>query len=153
MRESSGRTLSSKRPEPACSSSMTSAWKRRPFLSTRTMSPAPIPLEVARGAGAGAAGTSIRLSCIPRTLGGAADGLGHRLPHAPVQADVLRPVRTHLEDRAAVAGQCAVEAGTQRLGVGHALEGAPVERRGVCEVEAVRRGHVALEVRALPLDR
>src|SRR4051794_17767309 len=144
MRESSGRTLSAKRPEPACSSSMTRAWKRRPFLSTRTMSPAPMPLDVARGAGAGAGavGTSIRLSCTPRTLGGAADGPGHRLPHAPVQVDVLPPVRTHLEDGAALDGERAVETGAERLGVGHALEGAAVERRGVGEVEAVRRGDV-----------
>src|SRR5215208_6589895 len=102
MRESSGRTESSKRPLPACSSSMTRAWKRRPFLSRSTMSPAPMPLDVARGAGAGAAGTSIRLSCILRTLGAAADGLGHRLPHAPVQGHVLGAVRAHLEDRAAL---------------------------------------------------
>src|SRR4051794_41849254 len=109
MRESSGRTLSSKRPEPACSSSVTRAWKRRPFLSRSTMSPAPIPLEVARGAGDGAAGTSIRLSCIPRTLGRPADGLGDRLPHPPVQADVFGAVRPDLEDRAAVAPEGAGE--------------------------------------------
>src|SRR3954451_6516207 len=137
MRESSGRTLSSKRPEPACSSSVTRAWKRRPFLSTSTMSPAPIPLEVARGAAPGAAGTSIRLSCIPRTLGRPADGLGDRLPHPPVEADVVGAVRTHLEDRAAARGERAVERGTERLGVGDALEAAAVERGGMGEVESV----------------
>src|SRR3954453_2809836 len=127
MRESSGRTLSSKRPEPACSSSMTSAWKRRPFLSTRTMSPAPIPLDVARGAGAGAAATSIRLSCIPRTLGGAADGLAHRLPHPPVQAHVLGTFGPHLEDRAAVGGERPVERCAERVGIPGPLERATVE--------------------------
>src|SRR3954470_10925491 len=131
MRESSGRTLSSKRPEPACSSSTTRAWKRRPFLSMSTMSPAPIPLEVARGAGAGSAGTSIRLSCIRGTLGAVADGSRHRLPDAPVQAHVLGPVRTHLEERATLGGERAVERVAQRLGVADALEGTAVERRRV----------------------
>src|SRR3954453_12442993 len=149
MRESRGRTLSSKGPEPACSSSVTSAWKRRPFLSTRTMSPAPIPLEVARGAEAAAAGTSIRLSCIRWTLGGTADGLGDRLPHASVEADVVGAVRTYLEDRAAVRAERAVECAAQGLGVGDALERAAVEGGGMGEVESVRRGDVALEVRAL----
>src|SRR3954453_2121089 len=154
MRESRGRTLSSKRPDPACSSSVTRAWKRRPFLSTSTMSPAPIPLDVARGAAAGAASGqgSIRLSCTPRTLDGVADGPGDGLPHTPVQADVLDAVRTYLEDRAAVPGERSVERGAEGRGVGDALERAPVQRRGVREVEAVRGRDVALEVRALALD-
>ena len=46
MRESSGRRSSSKRPDSSCSSSVTSAWKRRPFLSTSTMSPGAMPLDV-----------------------------------------------------------------------------------------------------------
>src|SRR5215210_2165370 len=151
MRESSGRRASSKRPEPACSSSVTRAWKRRPFLSTSTMSPAPMPLDVARGGAAGAASGegSIRLSCIPRTLDGVADGRGDGLPHAPVQADVRGAVRTYLEDRAAVPGERPVERGAEGLGVGDALERAAVERRGMREVEAVGSGDVALEVRAL----
>src|SRR4051795_8227689 len=153
IRESSGRTQSSNRPVPVCSSSVTRAWKRRPFLSTSTMSPAPMPLEVARGGAAGAASGqgSIRLSCISRTLEGVADGAGDGLPHAPVQADVGGAVRTHLEDRAAVPGERAVERGAQRLGVRDALERAPVQRRGVGEVEAVGSRDVALEVRALAL--
>ena len=63
IRESSGRTHSSKRPVSSCSSSVTSAWKRRPRLSTSTMSPAPMPFDVARlGAGGSPLGsTSIRV--------------------------------------------------------------------------------------------
>src|SRR3954466_5182686 len=153
MRESSGRTLSSKRPEPACSSSTTRAWKRRPFLSTSTMSPAPIPLDVVRGGGAGGAGTSIRLSCISRTPGATAGGRRPRLPDLPVQTHVLGTVRTHLEDRAAAGGERAVERGAQGLRIAHAPTAAAVERRRVGEVEAVRRGDVTLEVLALALDR
>ena len=66
MRESSGRTMSSKRPDSSCSSSVTSAWKRLPFLSSSTMSPAPIPFEVWRATGGAAAsspGRSISRSC------------------------------------------------------------------------------------------
>src|SRR3954447_3013683 len=117
------------------------------------MSPAAIPLDVARGGagGAGSGAASIRVSCIPRTLDGVADGPGDGLPHSPVQADVRGAVRTYLQDRAAVPGERSVERGAEGLGVGDALERAAVQRRGVGEVEAVRGGDVALEVRALAL--
>src|SRR5829696_2368469 len=115
MRESSGRSASSKRPLPDCSSSVTSAWKRRPFLSTSTMSPAPMPLDVVRGPGAGATGTSMRLSCMPGTLGPGTDGLGDGRPHGPVDGDVLRPIRADLDEGDAVAGQGAVERRPERL--------------------------------------
>ena len=36
---------------PSCASSFTSAWKRRPFLSTSTMSPGPMPFDVVRRVG------------------------------------------------------------------------------------------------------
>src|SRR5918992_6392574 len=85
MRESSGRTISSNRPDSCCSSSVTSAWNLRPFLSTRTMSPAPMPFEGA----------------IVRTLDGGPDGF----PHAPVERDVLPPVRAHVDQHSAVDGE------------------------------------------------
>jgi hypothetical protein len=63
IRLSSGRMTSSKRPDSCCASSVTRAWKRRPFLSTSTMSPAAMPFDVTRfgasRAATGVAGTSI----------------------------------------------------------------------------------------------
>src|SRR5918992_1029027 len=58
MRGSIGRTASSKRPDSSCWSSVTSAWKRRPRLSTSTMSPGAMPFEVAREARSRSAGGS-----------------------------------------------------------------------------------------------
>src|SRR6478609_2588110 len=135
MRESSGRRQSSKRPDSCWSSSVTSAWKRRPFLSTRTMSPGAMPLDVARGVGAGGASgvSSIRLCCTVRTLGRVADGLQDGLPDAPVELHVLGPVGLDLDDRGG-AGQRAVERGAERLGRLGALVAEAVERRGVGEV-------------------
>src|SRR5215204_372665 len=99
MRESSGRRQSSKRPDSCWSSSVTSAWKRRPFLSTCTMSPGAIPFEVVRGAGGGgAAGVSIRLCCTVRTLGRAAGGLHDGLRDAPVEVEVGLAVGADLDD-------------------------------------------------------
>ena len=47
-------------PDSPCSSSTTSAWKRRPFLSTSTMSPGAMPLELRRGdMGSGGAGRRV----------------------------------------------------------------------------------------------
>src|SRR5215207_4090197 len=136
--------MSSKRPLPDCSSSVTSAWKRRPFLSTSTMSPAPMPLDVVRGSGpAGAAGTSMRLSCMAGTLGRGADGLRHGGPHGAMDAHVLGAIRADLEEGDAVRGERAVERRAERLGVGDALVLAAVERGGVGEVKAVGRRDVA----------
>src|SRR5215213_2118617 len=153
MRESSGRRQSSKRPLSCWSSSVTSAWKRRPFLSTRTMSPGAMPLEVMRGSGGGGgAGVSIRLCCTSVTLGPAADGLQDRLPDAPVELDVLRAIGPHLDDRRARA-EGVVERGAERRRGVDALVAEPVQRGGMGEVEPVRRGDVALEIGALALDR
>src|SRR5215203_4322620 len=144
MRESSGRRQSSKRPDSCWSSSMTSAWKRRPFLSTRTMSPGAIPFEVVRGAGGcGAAGVSIRLCCTVRTLGGAADGLHDGLRDAPVQLAVGLAVGADLDDAGAIQRRAKL------LRRAEELVAEPVERRRVGEVETVRRRDVLLEGGAL----
>src|SRR3954469_22701787 len=134
-RESSGRRLSSKRPVSSCSSSVTSAWKRRPRLSMRTMSPVPIPLAVVRGT-AGA-------------LGGGSAGP----PPLPMEPDVLLAVGADAHDRGAVGGERARQGGAEALDVLGALPAAAVERGGVGEVQAVGRGDVLDELRALAGDR
>src|SRR5918992_5424996 len=103
MRESSGRTTSSKRPDSSCSSSVTRAWNLRPFLSIRTMSPAPMPLDGAT----------------PGKLDGRPDGL----PDAPVQRHVPGPVGANVDQRGPVATQRGVQlgGGRDRL-VGEAVE-------------------------------
>src|SRR4051794_41088827 len=143
MRESSGRTTSSKRPVSSCSSSSTSAWKRRPRLSTSTMSPAPMPLEVVRrddDAVEGSAGSKLdwRSAMGTAKLRGGADGL----PHAAVELHVLVAVGADADDRRAVGGQGTPQRRTEGLDVGRALPAAAVQGRGVREVEAVRRGDV-----------
>ena len=88
MRESSGRTLSSKRPVSSCSSSMTRAWKRRPRLVDLDDVAGPMPLEVVRRVdGADGSTVSRGSGCPPwrATLCGGADGL----PDAGVEVDVL----------------------------------------------------------------
>src|SRR4029079_17868901 len=131
------------------------AWKRRPFLSTSTMSPAPTLFEGARGAGSGTVSTSteMRPCCMPRHLGVGADGPGHRFPHAPVERDVLGAIGPHLEDRGDLRGERAVERLAQLRRALDADVAEAVERGGVGEVEAVGRGDVLLEVGALALDR
>ena len=125
MRESSGRTTSSKRPVSSCSSSVTSAWKRRPFLSTSTMSPAPMPFEVARSRPVGGAGRR-------RDVDQGGLGLCHRAPEArrppgrtrrpPSQtsrcsAHVGLALGADRDDRGAVGGQRAPERGPEALEV------------------------------------
>src|SRR3954447_20450724 len=108
MRESSGRRDSSKRPVSSCESSRTRPWKRRPRLSTSTMSPGAMPLEVARRV-EGADGASARrevwwMSAVMggglEPLGGGADGL----PDARVEVDVLAAVGADADDCGAVGG-------------------------------------------------
>src|SRR5215208_551193 len=159
MRESRGRTTSSKRPDSSCSSSVTSAWKRRPFLSTRTMSPAPMPFEVVRfgrAAVSGSGSTSIRVACgsgiEPARLRAAPDGGGDRLPHLPVQRDVLVAVRAHRDDRGPLGGHGAAERGAEALEVLRALVAATVELRDPRGVEPVRGGDVLDVVGALSAD-
>ena len=141
-----GAATSSKRPDSSCSSSVTSAWKRRPFLSTSTMSPAPMPLEVVRGAAGGRGGgsTSIRrLVCTSATLGAVADGPRTASQTRAVQRDVLLAVGAHADDRGALGGRArASSAARKRVDVRGALVAAAVQRGGVGEVEPVRRGDV-----------
>src|SRR3954468_3294812 len=113
MRESSGWTTSSKRPDSSCSSSVTSAWNLRPFLSSSTMSPAPMLFDVVR------AGISINRSCsiVPGNLDGGPDGV----PYGAVQGDVLRAVGPHVDERRRAAGERAVERRAEGLGRRHAL--------------------------------
>ena len=49
------------RPLSSCSSSLTSAWKRRPFLSTSTMSPGAMPFDVVRRVEGAVASTASRV--------------------------------------------------------------------------------------------
>ena len=153
MRESSGRTTSSKRPDSSCSSSVTSAWKRRPFLSTSTMSPAPIPLEVARGAAGGAAsGGDVdqgRLGSAwrPRTLGRPPGRSARPPPTRAVQGDVGLAVGAHATIVVRSAASARSSAARKPVEVLGALVAEPVERGGVREVEPVRGGDVLLEVR------
>src|SRR4051812_28227999 len=106
------------------------------------MSPAPMLFEVARGAGSGtvSASTSMRLSCMPGTLGAGADGLCHGLPDPAMERDVLGAIGAHLEDRGGLRGERAVERLTQLRGILDADVAEAVERGGVREVEAVGRG-------------
>src|SRR5215207_10960933 len=159
MRESSGRTTSSKRPVSSCSSSVTSAWKRRPFLSTSTMSPAPMPFEVARfgrSAVPVAGATSIRVAwgsgIRRRRLGALPDGRGDRRPDVPVQAHVGLAFGADRDDRGAVGGERAPERGPEAVEVAGTLEPAAVEGGGVGEVEPVRGRDVAHVVLALSAD-
>src|SRR3954454_2076768 len=153
MRESSGRRESSKRPVSSCESSRTRPWKRRPRLSTSTMSPGAMPLEVVRRV-EGADGSSASRegwwvsSVMGRrleTLGGGADGL----PDAGVEVDVLTAVGADADDRGAVGGQGGGQRRAEGLDVGGALPADPVERGRVGEVEPVGRRDVLHEVLAL----
>ena len=68
-----------KRPDSPCSSSTTMAWKRRPFLSTSTMSPGPMPFELRRGgAGDGGVGSSVVWLMVAE----ASERAGRRRPRA-----------------------------------------------------------------------
>ena len=146
MRESSGRTTSSKRPVSSCSSSVTSAWKLPALLVDEH--------DVARRRCPSRSGaTALRLRrdvdqpllCHrPGTLDGGPDGL----PHRAVQRDVLRAVGAHVDQRRAV-GARARASSAARNGSGAATRSCaqPVERGGVGEVDPVRRGDVLLERR------
>src|SRR5918992_3410772 len=153
IRESSGRTASSKRPDSSCSSSVTSAWKRRPFLSTSTMSPAAILFEVVRRGGS-SPGTSMRLVCsTPGTLRTGPDGPGDLVPDGAVERDVGLAVGVRGDDARALGGQGAAECGAEALDVLGDLVAAPEQCRRMREVEPVRGRDVLDEVRSLLADR
>ena len=132
MRESSGRSTSSKRPVSSCSSSVTRAWKRRPLL---------VDLDDVAGADAlrgRAAGRGRRTAeppaawaggpSSPATLCGGSDGL----PDAAVQIDVLLAVGADADDRGALGGDGVAPA---RCGRSRRPRRAPSRRR-----RARRRG-------------
>src|SRR3954465_12423810 len=104
-RLSKGRTVSSKRPDSSCCISVTTAWKRRPFLSISTMSPGPMPLEVvrARDGAVGSIASSVDWMSAMSTqkLCGGSDGL----PDAAVQVEVLQTIGADADDRRAVGSQ------------------------------------------------
>src|SRR5947209_8227535 len=149
MRESRGRTASSKRPLSSCSMSPTSAWKRRPFLSTSTMSPGPIALDERRAAGedaGGSAGRSISWAWFPvgtaGKLASGPDGAGHRVPDAAMQDHVLLAVAANLDDRALGRVDGAPDRPCQLPRRFDALVPEPVQLRRQREVQARRGGDV-----------
>src|SRR6266536_2034765 len=146
MRESSGRTDRWKRPDSPCSSSTTSAWKRRPFLSTSTMSPGPIPFELRREA-AVAGGAGRRLVWLMRGDASAArgrraraasprDARGDLGPHAAVQREVLGAAGAHVQE-----GPGSLAEGGK---LGHRLVGQAEEGGDALRVEAGGGGDVLL---------
>ena len=147
MRESSGRSASSNRPDSSCSSSVTSAWKRRPRLSTSTMSPAPMPFDVVRARclrGLDVEQRRLRLGHA-RTLRGRPDGL----------PDARGAARRSPRGRCARRRSCVRSAASapasarpEGLHVGRPLPAEAVQRGGVREVEPVRRGDVVDELLA-----
>ena len=87
-----------KRPDSPCSSSTTSAWKRRPFLSTCDDVAGAMPLELRRGdAGGGRGGEQGGLAHGRSKLATEPDGDG--LVHATVQRDVLGAVGADVQQR------------------------------------------------------
>src|SRR4051794_15500994 len=156
MRESSGRTSSSKRPLSRWWIAVTWAWKRRPLWSTSTMSPFAMPFDVSRRVAAErVGGTGRRLVCsIARaTLLRVPDGLGDCRPHPPVQRDVLLPVGADEQQRGPRAADRPAERGPQ-VGERRGRLVREVEQGGgPGEVEAGRRRDVLLEGVGLGGDR
>ncbi len=132
-------------PDSSCSSSVTSAWKRRPFLSTRTMSPAPMPFEVSARRGrrrpARSPGMSSSRSCAM------APNARRRPGRPPTPRGAARRSRRGRCARgsawSAARRSAASIASRKRSGIGDAHVVEPVERGGVREVEPVRRSRRA----------
>src|SRR4051794_28878813 len=116
------------------------------------MSPGPMPLEVVRRGGV-TDGSTVRsvgwVSAMEVRLCGGSDGL----PDPGVEVDVFVSVRADADDRRAVGGEGAVEAGAEGIDVGGSFPAAAVQRGCMGEVEAVRGGDVLDERVALGCGR